>query len=546
MKEIKRILIIRLSSMGDIILTFPVIEALKNSFPSSEIFYLTKNKYKDLLKDHPQIDYLLELDSEGKHKNVSGFVTLIKELNGFDFDLIIDLHANLRSFFVRRLVRGKAKLKYKKRGIQRFLIVHCKFLKMKSKHTIDLYLDVLKRLKFKGSATGWMDSWNRIPKYHLEDKNNVFAQQFLKEKGWKDEMLIGMAPGARWKTKIWDKEKFAETGKILSEQFSAKILLCGDESDRERIGWIGNFIRKDKSINALNLPLNHLAGVIHRCTVFISNDSGLMHLASSLGIPTIAIFGPTHPKLGFAPLGLMDRVLMVGEKCSPCSLHGEKQCYQDKRYCMEKILPSDVVEIVERLLKSQKVVFIDRDGTLVEENNFLSRVEEVNFIPGSFEAIKTFKDLGYKTVAISNQSGIARKILSEKMVETINEYIQSELEKQGVGLDGVYYCPHHPEDNCACRKPETGLLKKASQQLNLDLNNAIIIGDKLSDVLLGKRIGAKTILVLTGYGKGELGKIQSNSKESTFLKPDFVGKDLLDASLWIKKLNLENKILKPK
>jgi D,D-heptose 1,7-bisphosphate phosphatase len=210
---------------------------------------------------------------------------------------------------------------------------------------------------------------------------------------------------------------------------------------------------------------------------------------------------------------------------------------------MDKILALDVVEIVERLMRSQRVVFIDRDGTLVEEKNFLSKVEEVKFIPGSIEAIKTFKDLGYKVVAISNQSGIARKILTEKIVEEINEYIQSELEKEGAKLDGIYYCPHNPDDNCSCRKPETGLLKKASEELNLDLNDAIVIGDKSSDVLLGRKIGARSILVLTGYGKEELKKIQSVSKESKFLKPDFVAKDLFSALLWIKGNSFEKKIL---
>jgi len=546
MKEIKKILIIRLSSMGDIILTFPVIETLKDNFPNSEIFYLTKNKYKDLLKSHLQIDTIIELHSEGKHKNVFGFLGLIKELNQHNFDLIIDLHSNLRSFFIRRWVRGGIKIKYNKRSIQRFLMVHFKFLKIKSKHTVDLYLDILKRLKSKVSPSGWIDAWNRIPKYYLEEKDDIFAQQFLKEKGWKDEILVGMAPGARWETKIWDKEKFAETGKILKEKFSAMILLCGDENDRERIELIRNFIGKDRNIDTVNLPLDHLAGLIHRCKVFISNDSGLMHLASSLGIPTIAIFGPTHPKLGFSPLGLMDKVLTSNEKCSPCSPHSERKCYKDKRYCMDKILVLDVVEIVERLMRSQRVVFIDRDGTLVEEKNFLSKVEEVKFIPGSIEAIKTFKDLGYKVVAISNQSGIARKILTEKIVEEINEYIQSELEKEGAKLDGIYYCPHHPDDNCSCRKPETGLLKKASEELNLDLNDAIVIGDKSSDVLLGRKIGARSILVLTGYGKEELKKIQSVSKESKFLKPDFVAKDLFSASLWIKGNSFEKKILEPK
>lgn len=525
MQKVEKILVIRFSSFGDIILTFPLIEALKNKFPESTLFFLTKKRYKSLLLKNPLIEQVIEFDQKEGHKNLSGFLKLIKNLKTYNFDLIIDLHSNLRSFFVRGLVNSKKKIKYNKRRFSKFSMVHFKFLKVKSRHTVDSYLDVLKKIKVE--ATG------RLAKFHLSEDDKVFALDFLKKNGLTDgDILVGMAPEAKWETKRWDKKNFLEVGKTFLKKFRSKTLLVGGKDDRESLFWIGSELKENNVIYALDLPFNKLAGIIKRCKVFITNDSGPMHLSSSLGVPTIAIFGPTHPKLGFPPLGLMDEVLTSNERCSPCSLHGERRCFRDKKYCMEKITFEKVAFVAEKILNSQKVVFIDRDGTLIEDKNFLSKLEEVSFISKSVDAIKIFKSLGYKVVAVSNQSGIGRGLITFEDVEKVNQFISDELRRKNADVDGIYFCPHHPDERCSCRKPETGLIKKAKEEHNLNLGDAVIIGDKLSDILLGKRMSAKTILVLTGYGKKEFEKIKNFKKDS--YEPDFVAQDLFDSALWVK------------
>ena len=145
-KEINKILIIRFSSLGDVILTTPVIAALKAKFPHSELFFLTKAGYGDLLRNDPRIFSLVELDPAGKDRGLSEFMSLISELRSYDFDLLVDLHSNLRSFLVRHLVKSRIKLKYNKRWLSRFLMVHFKFLKTRPVSTVNSYLEVLKQL----------------------------------------------------------------------------------------------------------------------------------------------------------------------------------------------------------------------------------------------------------------------------------------------------------------------------------------------------------------------------------------------------------------
>ena len=174
------------------------------------------------------------------------------------------------------------------------------------------------------------------------------------------------------------------------------------------------------------------------------------------------------------------------------------------------------------------VVFLDRDGTIIEDKDFIKSPDEIEFIPGSIEAIKIFKKMGYIIVVISNQSGIGRGILTEKMVKEVNDSFVQQLRERGTPVDALYFCPHHPADNCDCRKPETGMIRRAVTEHKLDLKEAVVIGDKLSDIELGRRIGATSILVLTGYGTKEREKLQY-----TTLKPDFVADDLLGAVNWL-------------
>ena len=348
-KEIKKTLIIRLSSLGDVILATPVINALKAKFPDSELFFLTKARYADLLKNDPRISSLVEFDPVKGHKGVSGFMRLISELRSCDFDLLIDLHANLRSFLIRHLVESRIKLKYHKRWLRRWSMVHLKFLKSKPAHTVDSYLEPLKKLDVEATES---DPLIFVSRDGLEFSNHFLLEHRIE----KDDIVVGVHPGAKWETKRWDAEKFARVGRSLAEKPGHKIMLLGDAEEVKLVEQVGRGIPAERIVRAVGLPLGKVMSLIKRCDCLITNDSGPMHIASALKVPVVAIFGPTHPKLGFAPIGSPNLVLCADVKCSPCSLHGEKKCSKKSRFCMDLIEPDMVIEAVERLLEETKAI----------------------------------------------------------------------------------------------------------------------------------------------------------------------------------------------
>ena len=171
-------------------------------------------------------------------------------------------------------------------------------------------------------------------------------------------------------------------------------------------------------------------------------------------------------------------------------------------------------------------VFLDRDGTIIEEKGYLSDPEDVELIPGVSRAIRLLNHLGLRTVVVSNQSGVARGYFPDSVVVEINARVQLLLGEGGASLDGMYYCPHHPDDGCTCRKPEPGMLQLAAEELRVDLPSSYMVGDKADDIGAIHRVGGKGIVVLTGYGTGELKAWQGDP-------PDFVAQDLLEACYWI-------------
>jgi heptosyltransferase-2 len=345
--KIDKILIVRFSSLGDIILTTPVIGALWAQFPGSKISFLTKTRYADLLRNDPRISTIIEFDPPGRHKGFSGFRRMIADLRSCDFDLLVDLHANLRSFFVRHLVKSKVKLKYRKRWWFRFSMVHFKFLKTKAVHTTDSYLDVLRKIQVEMTKEG--------PSIYLGPEDVEFSNHFLLERNVKkDDIVVGVHPGAKWETKRWDKGNFKETCRALMDKHNCRILLFGNAGEEKLVDDIKRDLPEERMILAVGLSLGRFMSLIKRCDCLVTNDSGPMHLASALGVPVVAIFGPTHPKLGFAPTGLSDVVLCADVKCSPCSLHGEKRCSKKSRFCMDLIQPEMVVEAVERILEKNR------------------------------------------------------------------------------------------------------------------------------------------------------------------------------------------------
>jgi D-glycero-D-manno-heptose 1,7-bisphosphate phosphatase len=163
---------------------------------------------------------------------------------------------------------------------------------------------------------------------------------------------------------------------------------------------------------------------------------------------------------------------------------------------------------------------LDRDGTLNVEKHYLSDPAELELMPGVAEGLKLLKNHGFGLVVISNQSGIGRGIVSQDVVEAIHSRLRELLRRHGVKLDGIYYCPHSPEQNCSCRKPSPMMIYQAAKDLNFNPAESFVVGDKCSDVEMGRRANAVTVLVLTGYGKEQL------MQESA----DFVAEDLRQAA----------------
>jgi len=192
-------------------------------------------------------------------------------------------------------------------------------------------------------------------------------------------------------------------------------------------------------------------------------------------------------------------------------------------------------------MKKNTAVFLDRDGVINEEVGYLDDLDKLKVIPCAYEAIKLINESGMKAVVISNQSGVARGMITEEFVKRTNDYLQAILRKQGVYINNFYYCPHHPTEGkepyrqvCDCRKPAPGMFLAAVRDLNINLKLSYMIGDRFLDMEAAKKAGVKGVLVRTGYGS-DLLQDDGADKETVEGKPAYIAADILEAVNWILK-----------
>jgi D-glycero-D-manno-heptose 1,7-bisphosphate phosphatase len=185
-------------------------------------------------------------------------------------------------------------------------------------------------------------------------------------------------------------------------------------------------------------------------------------------------------------------------------------------------------------MSMKTAVFLDRDGTLVEEGGYIDRVERLVFFPYSIDAIRLLNRSGHVVVMVTNQSGVARGIFDESFVAEAHEYITERLAAGGARLDAFYYCPHHAEgivgpyrQACDCRKPQSGMLTRAATDLGIALERSFVIGDRWNDLEAGQAVGAQGILVRTGYGR------IAEASPKPGVRPAAVVDNLIAAASWI-------------
>jgi D,D-heptose 1,7-bisphosphate phosphatase len=520
----KKILVIRLSAIGDVILTSPALINLKIFFPSAQVWFLTRPPASEIASLLPGVDEIIEFPKE------ASAIDLFKTgemLDKIGFDMVIDLHGNFRSSYLARHISAPLKVRYEKRQWERIQAVikgrwkkNLKFVP----HTIDLYNKAIKQ-------TGGQVYAYR-PTLRISDIN-VQSRLFLN-----DNPIVAIAPGASYLTKKWPMDRFRELALKLYHELAANILLILADADRKLLS-VKKDIAPEKIQIFLNEKLAKLAGHLSTADILICNDSALSHLGSAVGTPVIAIFGPTHPTLGFAPRGLRDIILQTDEYCRPCSLHGKKQCFREEQYCFTKISVDDVFGAIHNMIheksKGVPAAFLDRDGTLIKERHFLNNPDEIEPENGAIEAVKKISSTGYKVIAVSNQSGIARGFFTEEKTKEINKRVLDIFEKEGAHIDGIYYCPHYIRGTvpqyaieCNCRKPSPGMVEQACREHNINPFASYVIGDKISDIQLAYVTGGKGIFVKTGHGAKE-----EQNMDEFMLKPEIIVDNINDGADYI-------------
>ncbi len=194
---------------------------------------------------------------------------------------------------------------------------------------------------------------------------------------------------------------------------------------------------------------------------------------------------------------------------------------------------------------AERAVFLDRDGTMIEDVGYLDDPEGIAIYAEAIEAVQNLREHGWKIVVVTNQSGVARGLFDEGTLERIHDQLREAFLHQGAPIDAILTCPHHPEANvlryrrhCTCRKPQPGLLRRAAQSMEIDLARSYMIGDKLSDVEAGHRASCRSILVLTGVGQESVSALEDSKDRASrgraaLAQPDHVADNLLEASEWL-------------
>lgn len=380
------------------------------------------------------------------------------------------------------------------------------------------------------------------------------------------DVVVGINPGSTYGgAKRWLPERFAEVTERLcrtireSREQQVSVVIFGAKGEER----LGREIAARLSSRSLVLSgattIRELMAALKRCAMLLTNDTGPMHIASAFQVPIVAIFGPTDWR-ATSPFGSAHVIVRQPVDCAPCLL---RECPIDHR-CMTRVSVDQVYDaglsslsgrgglsglsgrrglsgtgrtdqtnqkdrIDQMSVLDGVTVFLDRDGTLNYDPGYLKVAAELKLLAGVGPALARLKGAGAKLVVVTNQSGVGRGIITLKDLEAIHARLEGLLEQEGAALDAIYFCPHHPDDRCRCRKPEVGMVERAVSELQLDLRRSYLIGDHARDIQLAHRVGAKAILltpVLLDAQSLETLKVEQ-------AMPDAVAKSMAEAVDWI-------------
>lgn len=331
--------VVRLSSFGDIILTEPVTRALKAGFPDARLYFVTRAEFARVPALFEAVDEVIPYERAGRNDELARLAEAVT------FEGVLDLQNNLRSRRVCARLRKRALARYRRPVLKRLLMVKMPWIwKGDLRHTVDLYGDALARLD--------VSLGDRVPRLKIGE-NDLARAAGLLDKAAGDGPVIAVCPGGSSEYKRWPEAGFAELIDSLAASAAAsgaRIVVLGSEGDRRAVEATAARTQRAEPVVVVSADVAELAALLSMAAITVTNDSGLMHLAAASGTPVAAIFGPTSPSLGFAPLGEGHRVISLGLSCSPCSYHGNRPCRLARRVCMEDLTAEEVLSAVEAAL----------------------------------------------------------------------------------------------------------------------------------------------------------------------------------------------------
>jgi len=335
-----KILIIRLSSIGDILLTTPFIRQVRKNFPNAQIDYIIKTEFMELIQDNPHIDNLIDYDI---NKGIDGLKNVKENVKREKYNIIFDLHNNFRSNYIKRGCRAEINKTIVKNKITQFLFVNFKLNRYKTIIPIpEKYLNV-------GKPAGVVDDDQGLEMYWNEKTEKKSYEILPQYKHISGTDYFSVAPGAGLFTKAWPIEYFDRLTENILFKYKKPIVVLGSDSEKN----LGSILSKRENVIDLTgkLTLKQTSFVISKSMVLISNDSGLMHVATAVNIPVLAIFGSTTKELGFFPY--RSKSIVVENKnldCRPCSHIGRNKCPKKHFKCMIELSPDMVMAEFDKLV----------------------------------------------------------------------------------------------------------------------------------------------------------------------------------------------------
>ncbi|MGH7216332.1 MAG: lipopolysaccharide heptosyltransferase II [Nitrospiraceae bacterium] len=531
-ETVKRILVRGPNWLGDAVMCEPTLRGLRSLFPEAQIALLVKPYVAEVFAGHPALTRMLTYDGKGRHAGLYGKWVLAGQLRRQDFDLAILFQNAFEAALLSFLAGVPRRFGYATDGRSLLLSDPVAVPDRRSPpHLVRYYWDLLKPLGLTGDPAA--------PKLVVfPEEEQAMEARFVKGGLTASDVVVGINPGSTGgRAKRWLPERFAEAADRLcrtireSRGQQASVVILGGKEEEE----LGQEIAARLSSRSLVLSgattIRELMAALKRCEVLLTNDSGPMHVATALQVPVVGIFGSTDWRKT-APFGNADGLVRQPVDCAPCML---LDCPIDHR-CMTRVSVDQVYEAATKQmagLSDQKglsgqgslsglsgaprldqkdrtdqidkidqknvlegvTVFLDRDGTLNYDPGYLKVAADLKLLAGVGPALTRLKKAGAKLIVVTNQSGVGRGRMTLKDLEAVHARLQGLLEQEDAALDAIYFCPHHPDDACRCRKPNVGMVERAVSELQLDLRRSYLIGDHARDIQLAHRVGAKAILL---------------------------------------------------